>query len=254
MRTARRIRAVGRMLISALALAAAGCGEDLLRPPPDTLQLYILLSPRAAGDTTVSQSAYLLRQETPLGLEYAAADEFRMTREDGLTLAWRHVDPAGLPDPRGFAPLPGPPNYELAAGADGSAGVEALEPGARFTLRIRVDDRTIEGTARIPGRLEITVVERDGQRHLAWSPPAGATGYRLVVLGGSGERTPPVAFTTDTTYPLPDPSVQAWIEAFDANAYAYLSSDPPLDTSGLEGAAGLFGAVVRDSIRFDESD
>lgn len=243
--------AVG-LALSILSVAGiTGCGADLLDPPPpDDLQFYLLLSPTPADDSISFQPAFLLRQPGPLRLEYATADEFRLTRAlDGRAFSVRHMDRKGSAIERSLLLSPSQANYIIPRDISDSLGVRDLEPGVSYKVRVSVDGRLIRGTTQVPERLDPSVVERADGRYLVWSRSDGAGGYRVTVLGSA---TPDPVVTTDTLLRLPTGTDEVVMEAFDINAFRYVTDASQEISAGIEGAAGLFGSVVRARIRLDE--
>jgi hypothetical protein len=122
-----------------------------------------------------------------------------------------------------------------------SLGAVDLIHGETYLIEIETEGRVVRGRATLPADFQVVLVQRDGQRWLAWPRVAGAGGYQ-VRLSGGGSR-----LLSDTTLLVePSGSVSGFVSAIDENLFRYVA-DEELTSSGVEGAFGVFGAVtIRD--------
>lgn len=242
------MKARGRLLcVAVMAAACTGITDN----PRERPFVYLLLAAtpvtsRATAPDSAPWAA-VLTTRTPVDARYRDVEAFRLRRvRDGAVFIWRRrdVDEAAIGRIGFFVDGGSNANVTLtAAGDSGGLGWRALTEDDRYDLEIRSGGLTISGSAAIPPRPRLQLVER-GTAHIVYWPrtPAAAAFY---VDADNDRRIG--TFTTDTAFvwcevPVLGGSRRLRVVALDENALRYLR-DSTTAQAGLDGALGLFGGA-----------
>lgn len=235
--------------VLAISPILAGCETSgIVVPDSEEPFVYIVLDPIVADRVVSSdrtQYAVVLTTRTPLQSPCRSVQRFAMHASGhAVPFGWRIAGecfngPSSVLDQFTDACCSLP---EM-VGVD-SLGAVDLERGKTYTIEIETEGRVVRGRATIPADFQVTLIERNGQRWLAWPQVAGAGGYQVHVTGSA------TRLVSDTTVLVePSGSVTGWVSAFDDNLFQYVS-DEELTSSGVEGAFGVFGAVTSSNFNF----
>jgi hypothetical protein len=247
-----------------LAVLVAGCTDvPLFGSTPHEPAVYLVLDrdiPVNDFDESLGDSA-LFGLVANLGsaraLQYRPVDLVSVTRRtDGAEYDWSYVPRTG--DLENYltsgVQLDAEGNLRMPwSGTGGRLGRDSIAGGEFVDLLIESDGHTITGSARIPTKPTISIVQSGGTTTVHWARSVGAAHYLVQA------ETEMRAFfglpTSDTSYVLlrdrPSGTTPATpyvtVIALDANL-ATLRSDSTSRRAGITGAHGVFGATARDRV------
>lgn len=252
--TARHAAAVGRAgsvaILAALALAvsAAGCGEEIVFPDDRTPFVYLVLNHTVGLTGEPIQPAFVLTVWSADSVSYRSAERFEMRRaSDDALFDWRNASivTASPTFDLGQAVRPSRANYLLAS--DATEGFfedtterglrhEDLQPGATYELLVDTGEEVIRGRATIPDTFRFSF---PGGRRIVWSRVEGAKGYRVELTDDD------VFFVRDTSFTVPEDitSGRVVLHALGPHVYDYLTDDRRR-RAGIDTGSGVFGAIM----------
>lgn len=228
-------------ILTALALLlAAGCDTAVQPPIPDPPGELAVYSVVQAWDSTQYAVVTTPRAADQQPLQFVQ-DATVQIDEQALTVVPEDSIQIG-----GYDPLT-PPGERRANYRTDSLYVA---PGETVELRATQEEKTVSGTAQVPGAFRGTV----DSMTVHWEPSAGAAGYRVRVRRyEDGDTAWEFVTTTRNTAVVVDREGEygefqagehaVFIAAVDSNLMAYRERN--VRRSGVEGGFGVFGAITR---------
>lgn len=243
-----RAELVAALAALALALSAAGCGEEIVFPDDRKPFVYLVLNHTVGLTGEPIQPAVLLTIWSADSVSYLTAERFEMRRaSDDALFDWRNASIVTT-NPTfdlGQPPRPSRANYLLAS--DATEGFfedtterglrhEDLQPGATYELLVDTGEEVIRGRATIPDTFRFSF---PGGRRIVWPRVEGAKGYRVELTDDD------VFFVRDTSFTVPEDvtSGRVFVHALGPHVFDYLTDDRRR-RAGIDAGSGVFGAIM----------